>query len=83
MVKGKKDKKDSPKLAAMRAAREAKYTKPVRAKVPFNERWPGKFSIQAVIYTPEGTRVDIETSMSDEAGKMVLDALSREAAEGK
>lgn len=78
-----KGKKESPKLAAMRAAREAKYAEPARVKASFNERWPGKFAIKAIIYTPEGTRVDIETSMTDEAGKMVLDALSRAAAEDK
>lgn len=82
IVKGKKASKDSPKLAAMRAAREAKYERPTEpAKLPPDKRWPGRFAVRATVYTPEGRRIDIETDLPEATGRMVLDALTRAAAQ--
>jgi hypothetical protein len=44
-------------------------------KQPINKRWPGKFSVRAVVYTPKGNRLGMETDLTDEDGKKLLELL--------
>ena len=46
-----------------------------KRKQSAQKRWPGRFAIDATIYTPAGNRLDISTDMDDETGQTVLDAL--------
>jgi hypothetical protein len=45
-------------------------------KQPINKRWPGKFSVRVVVYTPKGNRLDIETDLTDKDGKSLLALLT-------
>ncbi len=45
-------------------------------KQPINKKWPGKFSVRVVVYTPKGNRLDIETDLTDKDGKSLLALLT-------
>lgn len=42
------------------------------SKLPLRKRWPGKYALKLVVYTPSGTRLEFETHSSNEYAKKLL-----------
>lgn len=44
--------------------------------LPINKRWPGKWVIKATLYTPTGTKMDIETDLPDKVAEKIMGLVS-------
>lgn len=45
------------------------------------KRWPGMYSITAIINTPLGSTVEIETDLTEEEGRYIIKMLGDKVAE--